>query len=316
MDTCFSEELNETEQAIIKTLTFLNSNGKCETVKRQTEWKLRQISTGKYIVNGQVKTVDIFDPESVKEYVANALKRNGQPPKSATKNKLLTAYRYFCEENNIPLDKPYYKVEEEIPLIPTTENVNLIINTATKNYAVIFTILAETGAEGKELEKTPSRSVDKAQGIINIVGTKGHDSGSYKLKDQTAEMLRVYLYKRTEEYPFPLSKQTQEAWRKTRARAAKKLCKPELNQIPLRNLRNYSGAQNYFTFKDPIDTMRHLRHKKLETTMHYIRGIPRATECKFVTKVVTTAEEACDLLAQGFKEQSIFGDKHIFAKPK
>jgi len=50
--------------------------------------------------------------------------------------------------------------------------------------------------------------------------------------------------------------------------------------------------------------------------MHYIRSIPRAIEGKFTCKVATTAEEAMELLSQGFKEQSIFGEKHLFTKPK
>lgn len=35
-----------------------------------------------------------------------------------------------------------------------------------------------------------------------------------------------------------------------------------------------------------------------------------------VVQATTTPEEAMELLAQGFKEQSIFGEKHLFAKPK
>jgi len=96
--------------------------------------------------------------------------------------------------------RSYYKVEEKIPLIPTTENVELVINNASQKYATIFTILAETGAEGKELEKTSRNQIDAEQGIIYITGCKGHSSGSYKLKAKTAEMLRIYLHKRPEKY--------------------------------------------------------------------------------------------------------------------
>lgn len=185
----------------------------------------------------------------------------------------------------------------------------MIITTATKNYfSAVFTILAETGAEGKESEKTSLRCIDKAQGIINIVGTKGHDSGSYKLRDRTAEMLKEYLAKNPAEYPFPTSKQMQEAWRKTRARAACKHQRPELYLAKFLEWYLFN-----FLYRDPIDT-RHLRHKKLETTKHYIRGTPRATEGKFI-KIANTAEEACELLVQELKEAAIFGE-HIYTKPE
>jgi hypothetical protein len=42
--------------------------------------------------------------------------------------------------------KPFYKVAEGTPVIPTTTNVTQIISAASKRYATIFTILAETGA--------------------------------------------------------------------------------------------------------------------------------------------------------------------------
>jgi len=70
-----------------------------------------------------------------------------------------------------------------------------------------------------------------------IVG-KGYGSGSYKLKKKTAEMLRIYLHRHSEKYPFPKSNIMGQVWRDTRKRTANKLCKPELNKIPLKNLRN------------------------------------------------------------------------------
>ena len=301
--TCFSEE---TEQAIIKTLTFLRNNGKSETVIKQANWKLRQIA----------RNADIFDPETVKEYIAKYKKKNGKPAKASNKNKILQCYNHFCEVNTIQWIKPYYKVEEEIPLIPTTENVNKIITSATKKYAAIFTLLAETGAEGKEIEKTPRRSIDTEQGIINITGTKGHDSGSYKLKDRTAEMLRIYLHNHPEEYPFPNSKQIGEAWRKTRTRAAEKLSTPELKQIPLKNLRNYSGAKLYYKTQDPIAVMRHLRHKKLETTMHYIRGITLGREEEYICKTARTIQEATQLIENGFMYVTEIDGTKLFRKRK
>lgn len=253
----------------------------------------------------------------MKNYIATTISdKTKQKFSDETKNKFAYAADKFYEKQGIQWKKPFYKVEEKTPLIPSTENLNLIIANASKKYITIFTILTEIGCDGMELSKVTQADIDRQQGIISIRGCKGHASGTYRLKSNTVEMLRVYLYEHPQEYPFPKSNVMGQVWRDTRDRTAAKLCKPELKNIPLKNLRNYSGAQNYFLFKDPIDTMRHLRHKKLETTMHYIRGIPRATESGFICKIATTPEEAADLLEQGFKEQSIFGEKHLFTKPK
>jgi hypothetical protein len=83
-----------------------------------------------------------------------------------------------------------------------------------------------------------------------------------------------------------------QVWRDTRERAAKKLAKPELLKVQLKSLRNYSGAQLYEKIgrTDIFEVMRHLRHKKLDTTRHYLSGIPRMTEREYITKVIKLGE--------------------------
>ena len=129
-------------------------------------------------------------------------------------------------------------------------------------------------------------------------------------------MLRIYLFKHPEEHPFPKSNIMGQMWRDFRGKAAKNLCKPELKNIPLKNLRNYSGAQLYYRLPDPINVMRHLRHKKLETTMHYIRGITIRGEAEWVCKVAKTTEERVKLIEEGFTLVEKDGDVSLYRKLK
>jgi hypothetical protein len=129
-------------------------------------------------------------------------------------------------------------------------------------------------------------------------------------------MLRIYLHKNPQEHPFPRSVIMGQVWRDTRERAAKKLCKPELNNIPLKNLRNYSGAQLYYKLQDPIAVMRHLRHKKLETTMHYIRGISTGGEEEYTCKTASNIKEATELLERGFTYIQEIDGIRIYRKRK
>jgi len=295
-DTGLNTQINpislKTEETIINTLLALRGDGITETTLRQINYKLRELA----------RNTNIVDPEAVKGYIATAKNQTtGEPLAEETRNKFAYAYDKYCEKQNIIWSKPFYKVEEKTPLIPTSENVNTIINNASKRYTVIFTILAETGAEGHELEKVTQADIDAEQGLISIRGCKGHASGTYKLKTRTAEMLRIYLHKNPQEHPFPTSEIMGDVWRQTRRRAATKLCKPELDKIILKSLRNYSGAQLYYKLPDPIAVMRHLRHKKLETTMHYIRGITTSGEEEFICKAAATPQEATALIEQGFQ---------------
>lgn len=147
------------------------------------------------------------------------------------------------------------------------KSVEKIISATTPKFATIFKLMAETGVEGEELYQTHRNQFEQTQAILDIKGLKGHGSANYKLKQPTAEMLREYLAKYPQNYPFPQPKVMSKMWRTARETASKNHNDPTLKTIPMKNLRNYSGAQLYYQFPDPIGVMRHLRHKRIETTM-------------------------------------------------
>jgi len=288
------------EDKIINTLLSMKNNGRYPSTLKTVSQKLRQIG----------KHANLMNPKNVLFYIAN------KQIKDSSKEKLAYCYEQFCKVNKLQFQKPKYKVEYPIPIIPTTENVNKIISASTRRYAIIFTILAETGLEGMELHTLHKNEIDAEQGIISVRGHKGHACGTYKLKTRTTEMLREYLAKNPQDYPFPHPKSMSDAWRTTRDRLAEKLKQPELKKIPMKNLRNYSGAQIYYKLRDPIAVMRHLRHKKLETTMHYIRGIPIAEEEDYTCKTASNAKEASDLIEHGFEYVTEIDGLKLFRKRK
>ena len=290
--------------AINKTVTEIKNNG-LESFK-QVEHHLKQIS----------RNADIFNTESVKTYIKNMTKEHGEKIQNSTRNKMITSYDYFCQNQNLCWEKPFYKIDETTPLIPITDHVNKIIGCATNRYCVIFNIMVETGAEGKELEKTPRNKINETDGIISITGTKGHNAGIYKLKESTKEQLKLYLAKNPQEYPFPKSVYIGQVWMETRNRAIKKFCMPELKNVQLRNLRNYSGAQFYYKTKDPIATQRHFRHKKYDTTDHYLRGMITDGEEEFTCKTAKTIAEATALIEAGFQYITEMEGLKIFKKRK
>jgi len=282
------------------------SNGLAENTLKSISYSLKQIS----------KHADLNNPEEVKIYIANATKTNGEPLSNATKAKLVFCYDRLCKTQQIQWKAPKYKCEQKIPIIPTKENVTKIISASTNRYTTIFTILAETGLEGQELHKTHKDDIDTEQGIISVKGCKGHASGSYKLKKRTIEMLNEYLAKNPQEYPFPQPKVMSQIRRRTRNKLAHNLKQPQLKKIPMKNLRNYSGAKLYNTLKDPIAVMRHLRHKKLETTMHYIRGITIGGDEEYTCKTASNIKDASQLIENGFQYITEIDGYKLFKKRK
>jgi integrase len=285
---------------------------------------------------------DIFSPTTVLTYIKDlkrdekSAKRQGISPEEPLtkiyKLKLIYNYAVFCQANEIPFKAPKLNYESPIPIIPSTEEVNQIIGCASDNYATVFTIMKETAVESDELHKTPTKQIDREKGILSIVGNKQHANGTYNLDPQTATMLRICLDKPEREtnikrqrpkneYPFPTRKSIGNAWREARIKASRKYQNKNLLNIPLKNLRNYAGAVYYFTYgKDAIATQQFMRHKNLQQTSNYLRGLKGFTmRLQKIGKIATTAEEAMELILQGFKEESVFAqgtpnEKHILTK--
>ncbi len=295
------------KELIINTLINLKNNGKAENTIKSVSQILTRMS----------KHADLNNPEEVKTYIANAKREdNGKPLANGTKSKLVFSYDCLCKATGIQWTAPKYKWEQKTPIIPTKENVTKIISASTRRYTLIFTILAETGLEGQELHNLQAKDIDTEQGIISVEGCKGHASGSYKLKAQTAEMLREYIAKNPQDLPFPKPKVMSQIWRRVRNRLASNLKQPQLRKIPMKNLRNYSGAQLYYRLLDQIAVMRHLRHKRLETTMHYLRGITLGGEEDYTCKTATNITEATQLIEKAFQYVTEIDGYKLFRKRK
>ncbi|MDH5374953.1 MAG: tyrosine-type recombinase/integrase [Candidatus Bathyarchaeota archaeon] len=291
---------NETRNRIINTLLKCKNSGLAESTLKSIASSFRQIS----------QNADLNNPESVKAFIANLKLSNN------TKQKHANNYNYYCKANGIKWEKPYYRAERKIPLIPTTENVNKIISASSNKYATIFTILKETGLEGMELATIPRNQIDADRGIINAEGCKGHNSRSCKLKQATADLLRTYLAKYKGNYPFPRSKIMGQMWREFRDRLAEKLNDPQLKAIPLRNLRHYYATRLYAKTKDILLVKQRLGHKKLETTMFYTQLIHYNEEEEYTCKAATNIKEATELIENGFQYVTEMDGLKLFRKRK
>jgi integrase len=288
------------EGEIINTLLWMKSSGLAENTIETASHKLNQIA----------RNADLMNPLEVKTYIANTTVCN------ATKQKLADIYNYFAKTHGITWERPNYKYERKIPLIPTTENINKVISASSKKYATIFRILEETGIEGRELTTTNRNHIEVEQGIINVQGCKGHNSRSIKLKPETADMLRVYLHTYTTENPFPDSITMGEQWRKIRNRLANKLNEPQLKAIPLRNLRHHYATMLYDKTKDIILVMQKLGHKKINTTMFYTQLVTVNEEEEYTCKTAINIKEATDLLEHGFTYIMEIDGTKLFKKRK
>ena len=304
------------EAKIANTLIQLKANG------RTADQTIKRIATN---LTRLAQQCNLDNPEEVKLHIAEMQttdKHTSQKKKAdnQTKNKYASAYNHYCITNNINWKKPYYKVIEKTPLIPTPQDVQAIIDNSSEDYVTIFTIEAEIACCPEELYQVTQKHINKETGEISITGVKGHSSKNYRLKPPTKDLLLRYLAKHPEEHPFPKAHTQSQMWYQFRAKAAEKLHKPQLLNIALRNLRNYSGERFYKNLptRDPILLMQHFRHKKLERTMHYIRAIILDYEEneQFISRISTTIQEDAKLIENGFQYVTERDGKKLFRKRK
>jgi len=284
---------------ILKTLIKLKNSGKAESTIFSVSYRLSYLA----------RYVSLEDPEEVKEFIARKKCSNSY------KNGLVKAYNYYVKINGLVWDKPKYKWERKIPRIPTTEAIGKVIARASKRYAVIFKILSETGAMPFELHNVNQRDIDLERGTISITGSKGHSSRIFKLKQETLAMLRSYLAKNTQQYPFPEAQWIGKMWRKFRNSLAEKIKDPTIRQIRLYDLRHYFGTMLYHKTKDILYTKQQMGHKKLETTLIYIQLVDFQSD-EYTSAVAKTVGETRKLIEAGFEYVTEIDGVRLFKKRK
>jgi hypothetical protein len=130
---------------IINTLLWLKRRGRAESTIHTNSLKLKQLA----------RHTDLMNVDQVLMWIAE-----NKTLCNLTKNKLVDCYKNFASANGFTFDKPKYKYERKIPLIPTTENIYKVISASSWKYSVMFMILEQTGIETRELATTRRQDID------------------------------------------------------------------------------------------------------------------------------------------------------------
>jgi len=288
------------EAKILNTLIKLRAQGLSEGTLRNISFNLKHLA----------KHSDLDDPESVKMYIARKQCANSQ------KANLVKAYNYYAIVNGLEWIKPKYRFERKIPKIPSKEQIEKLISSASPRYATILRILAETGIMPHELSKISRKDIDLEKGLLYVRGYKGHSSRVFKLSSETVKMLSIYLSKNDKMYPFPKSEWICKCYREHRNRLAEKLQDPSLRTIRLYDFRHYYATMLYYKTRDILLVKQQLGHKKIETTMLYTQLVNFPEDKEFVSATARTIQEAQKLIESGFEYVTTFDGIMLFRKRK
>jgi integrase len=136
------------------------------------------------------KSCLLEQPEFVKGFAAEKECSN------AFKESLVEAYDLYCRANCISWKKPSYERYDRMPKIPSEEKLNMIIAKASKNFALVFSMMKDLGTRPIELTRLKVKDVDSDTGIVTITSAKHCVGRTLRLKAQTLVMLKAYILRR------------------------------------------------------------------------------------------------------------------------
>jgi integrase/recombinase XerD len=259
------------------------------------------------------KQVDLDDPESVTRFLAEY-----QSWSNGFKENVVNAYGHYVRFYGLSWKKPKYKRSERLPFVPTTEQVNKLIAHSSRKYALIYSILRDTGLRPVELHRLTLRNIDLDAGIVYPESAKSGRGRRLKLKTPTLAMLREYVTKygfKSDERMFPSTDIVSHIFIRTRNRLAKRLHEPQLKKFRLYDLRHYFATMLYYKTKDILLVKEKLGHRRLETTLIYTHLIDFRDE-EFTVRAATTVKEACQLIESGFEYVNEMDGTALFRKRK
>ena len=286
----------------------------------KTFWSIRHLSKNTQDIYAKnlrrlAKKTDLNDPVKVEQYVF------GIEVTNKYRNALFDAYAHYCKSNELPWVRPRVKSVKAPIKLPTEENIDKIISSASLRYATVFQ-LSKHGLRPDEISKITLRDIDTGNGTLSVRTSKMGLERTLKLKRETFDLLREFLGKNKinelNKKLFAHPRTIGETWTKYRKLAFKKFRDPELLKIRLYDLRHWYGTTQYIQTRDIFHVKYLMGHRNIESTLHYMhiaKGLVNYSD-EYHVKVASSLEEYMELLETGFEFVSDYEDKKILRKRK
>ena len=255
--------------------------------------------------------VDLHDVSEVLLYI-----RRKQVQESYKAN-LCIFYENFAKYFGISFEKPKYCKEHKLPYLPSKEELNLLISHASKKYALIYSILRDTGLRPVELSNLSINCIDSEKGLLSIRTAKHGKSRIVKLKRETLAMLNAYINShKSEEKLFASPGQISNTFCRLRNSIAEKFQNPQLLKIRLYDFRHFYASNLYYETRDLLLVKEMLGHKNIQNTMVYTHLIKTDCEPSFSSAVAKNVAEAQSLIESGFEFVCDIDAVKLFRKRK
>jgi len=201
--------------------------------------------------------VDLSDPESVKACIAQKHCSNGY------KENLVNAYNRYVKFHGLSWVKPFYRRIERHPKIPTTQQIDTLINFASRNYRPILT-LAKYGLRPIEISTVRRKDIDLERGLVHVRTAKKGKARTVKLKPSDLNLVAIYLSMKqydNEDLVFPHNRAIKDNYIKIKKHLVAKHRDPSYLSIRLYDFRHYYATMLYHRTKDILYVKQQLGHR-------------------------------------------------------
>jgi integrase len=258
------------------------------------------------------KLCNIDDPEQAKVTLANQ-KWNNNSKRHMTM--LLTGYYRYIGKT---WERPKYTISQALPYIPTEEEIDLLIVSASRKTATLLQLLKETGMRIGEVERLKWLHIDQQRKLIYIIAEKGSNSRLLPISEKLIGMLNQ-LPKKTDDVFTTTKHGLRNTFTEIRNRTAKKLNNPRLKQIHFHTFRHWKATMEQHKYKDPWRVKEVLGHKTIKSTELYIHiesQLYLNQTDEFTCKTTKTPDDASKLIESGFTYVQTIDGLHLYRKRK
>jgi integrase len=256
---------------------------------------------------------NLNDSSEVLAYIAK------KKVKDSYKANLCDFYQHYTDFYRISFSKPKYNRDHKTPNVPTKENINIIISHASKKYALIYSIIRDTGLRPVEVSNLTPDDIDLEKGSINIETAKHGKPRIVRVKNQTLAMLKEYLQGHSFELDakiFPSSNVISNTYCRLRTSIAKKLKNPQIRKIRLYDLRHFFATYLYHRTKDILLTKEMLGHRNIQNTLVYTHLVDFGEDDSYNSATAKNIGEAKKLIEAGFEYVTEMDGVKLFRKRK
>ncbi|MFZ7138182.1 MAG: tyrosine-type recombinase/integrase [archaeon] len=264
------------------------------------------------MLNVIAKRCSLNDPEEVKSIIAKHF------IEVSTKKNACCAYTSYLKYVGGTWTAPKYKPPHKQKFIPTESELRLAINSGTKESVVFSMFCYETGARKNEAQRLEWTDLDREHGTVSVKASKHCYARTLPISKNLMDLL--FSFSNKSERVFPPSTKRSASFSNRMKRLAKKYNNPRFKKITLHTFRHCFALRTYHRTRDTLSVMEALGHKKLDTTHIYIRLYNQIYKAQrndeFITKIASTKEKRCELIANGWELVATQEDDWYFRKRK